>query len=212
VSDAARHMDHMYRMQRHIYDATRKFYLLGRDRLIDGLRPGAGQTVLEIGCGTARNLVRAARRYPAARFYGVDVSNEMLATARRAIARAGLSDRITLAWADATEFDPMQTFGVARFDRIFLSYTLSIIPPWQAALEHSAHFIAPGGSLHIVDFADCAGLPGWFRLALYRWLKAFSVEPRTRLDSVLDNVAATRGLSVATTPLFRGYARHTRLA
>jgi len=203
-------MDRMYPAQRHIYNTTRKFYLLGRDRLIDGLQPAAGQTVLEIGCGTARNLVRAAQFYPTARFYGVDVSNEMLITARRAIARAGLSDRITLAWADATDFDPVQVFGVASFDRIFLSYTLSIIPPWQAALDQAGRHVAANGSLHIVDFADCAGLPGWLRRGLFRWLKAFSVEPRTNLDGVLAGIAAARHLSVTTTPLFRGYARHTR--
>ena len=31
---AAQSMDRMYRAQRHIYDLTRKFYLLGRDRMI----------------------------------------------------------------------------------------------------------------------------------------------------------------------------------
>ena len=40
-------MDRIYRHQRHVYDVTRKYYLLGRDRLIDrpapaGRRPGAG--------------------------------------------------------------------------------------------------------------------------------------------------------------------------
>ena len=39
-------MDRIYRRQRHVYDATRKYYLLGRDRLIErpgaaGRRPGA---------------------------------------------------------------------------------------------------------------------------------------------------------------------------
>jgi S-adenosylmethionine-diacylgycerolhomoserine-N-methlytransferase len=37
ASDAARRMDAMYRYQRHIYDLTRKFYLLGRDRLLASL-------------------------------------------------------------------------------------------------------------------------------------------------------------------------------
>ena len=50
-------MDRLYRRQRHFYDVTRKHYLLGRDRLIDGLAPPSGGRVLEIGCGTARNLV-----------------------------------------------------------------------------------------------------------------------------------------------------------
>src|SRR5690242_4413087 len=32
-------MDRLYRRQRHVYDATRKYYLLGRDRLIVRLAP-----------------------------------------------------------------------------------------------------------------------------------------------------------------------------
>ena len=34
--DAAAAMDRMYRNQRHIYDLTRQFYLVGRDRLESG--------------------------------------------------------------------------------------------------------------------------------------------------------------------------------
>ena len=49
------------RRQRHIYDGTRRYYLLGRDRLIADLAPAPGASVLEIGCGTGRNLVLAAR-------------------------------------------------------------------------------------------------------------------------------------------------------
>ena len=74
-------MNRMYRRQRHIYDGTRRYYLLGRDRLIAGLQPAAGANVLEIGCGTGRNLVLAAGLYPDARFFGIDVSTEMLTSA-----------------------------------------------------------------------------------------------------------------------------------
>ena len=38
-------MDAIYRTQRHIYDLTRKYYLLGRDRLIADLAPPRGGTV-----------------------------------------------------------------------------------------------------------------------------------------------------------------------
>ena len=153
----------MYRHQRHFYDATRKFYLLGRDELIAGLDPPPRARVLEIGCGTGRNLVRAARTWPSIRGYGVDVSAEMLATARRSIANAGLGTRIALAQADATRFDPEAAFGVARFDRIFISYALSMIPRWKDVLARACECLEPDGSLHIVDFGDQAGLPAPFR-------------------------------------------------
>ena len=98
--EATRRMNRMYRRQRHIYDGTRRYYLLGRDRLIARLQPEAGATVLEIGCGTGRNLVHAARLYPDARFFGIDVSTEMLTTALAAISRHGLTKRIRVAHAD----------------------------------------------------------------------------------------------------------------
>ena len=85
MSDAALLMDKMYRRQRHIYDLSRKYYLIGRDEAIARLRPASGESVLEIGCGTGRNLVKAARAYPRAKFFGIDVSREMLDTAAASI-------------------------------------------------------------------------------------------------------------------------------
>ena len=52
----------MYRRQRHVYDLSRKFYLLGRDDAISRLRPAPSDKVLEIACGTGRNLVRLVPR------------------------------------------------------------------------------------------------------------------------------------------------------
>src|SRR5271154_2837984 len=126
MSDAAALMDRMYRRQRHIYDLSRRFYLLGRDEGIARLRPASGDKMLEIGCGTGRNLVKLAQAYPEARLFGVDVSREMLATAR-----AGLASRIALAQADATTFDSQGLFGCASFERVIISYALSMIPPWR---------------------------------------------------------------------------------
>ena len=54
MPDAFEDMDRMYRLQRYFYDATRKYYLLGRDRLLNEMDIQPGQHVLEAGCGTAR--------------------------------------------------------------------------------------------------------------------------------------------------------------
>ena len=45
MTDAAAEMDAIYRVQRHIYDASRKYYLLGRDGMLAGLDPPPGGTV-----------------------------------------------------------------------------------------------------------------------------------------------------------------------
>src|ERR1700691_902927 len=157
MSDAAALMDRMYRRQRHIYDLSRKFFLLGRDEGIARLRPASGDKMLEIGCGTGRNLVKLAQAYPEAQLFGVDVSREMLPTAAESTARAGLASRIVLAQADATAFDPRGLFGCASFERVMISYALSMIPPWHEALAQALDVVAPSGTLQIVDFRDCAG-------------------------------------------------------
>src|SRR3546814_2454311 len=84
----------IYRRQRHIYDLSRKFYLLGRDGLIADLAPPPGGAVLEIGCGTGRNLIAVGKAWPEARLYGVDISAAMLETARKAVTKAGMADRV----------------------------------------------------------------------------------------------------------------------
>tara|TARA_Y100000815_G_scaffold140947_1_gene127391 strand:+ start:18437 stop:19117 length:681 start_codon:yes stop_codon:yes gene_type:complete len=201
-------MDAIYRHQRHFYDATRKYFLLGRDRLIADLDAGQGMTVLEAACGTGRNLIVAARRYPKARFYGFDISTEMLKQACRNVDKAGLSGRIVLAQADATVFDPQALFGVGAFDRIFLSYAVSMIPPWRAAIEEAVRHLTPGGALHVVDFGQQDHLPGWFRAGLIAWLAKFHVEPRADLEPVLEAAAREAGASLAFYSLYRDYARY----
>jgi S-adenosylmethionine-diacylgycerolhomoserine-N-methlytransferase len=200
-------MDGVYSRQRHFYDATRKFFLLGRDRLIAELAPPSGGTVLEVGCGTGRNLIVAARRWPEARLYGLDISAQMLATAREKIAAAGLAARITLAEADATDFEPEALFGQTSFDRVFLSYTLSMIPDWPGALRASAAAVAPGGALQAVDFGTQDGWPAAPRAALRWWLAKFHVAPREDLPDRMAAAAAEAGLEPpAVTRLYAGFA------
>ena len=100
-------MDRVYRRQRYVYDFTRKYYLFGRDRLIAGLALEPGDRLVEIGCGTARNLIAIARRLPA------DAAVSAWTPRRRcwkprapAVRRAGLEHRITLAQGLAEELSP----------------------------------------------------------------------------------------------------------
>jgi S-adenosylmethionine-diacylgycerolhomoserine-N-methlytransferase len=200
-------MNRMYRRQRHIYDGTRRYYLLGRDQLISGLRPDAGASVLEIGCGTGRNLVLASRLYPAARFFGLDVSTEMLTSAIAAISRNDLTSRVRVAHGDATAFDPQGLFGVSRFDHVMISYSLSMIPDWRGVLQAATSHLKPGGRLHIVDFGDQERLPAVARALLQRWLALFDVTPRGELERELSAMADTAGAKLKFERPFRGYAQ-----
>jgi len=199
-------MDGVYRHQRHFYDLTRKYYLLGRDGLLAGLDVPAGGTVLELGCGTGRNIIRAAHGFPDARWFGLDISDAMLETARGNILAARMDGRVTLAAGDATAFDPQALFGRRRFDRVFFSYALSMIPGWERAVAKAADCLAEGGSLHIVDFGEQDRLPRWFRSGLRAWLARFHVEPRAMLAAELAAQAERIGGRLSITPLYRGYA------
>jgi S-adenosylmethionine-diacylgycerolhomoserine-N-methlytransferase len=211
MSDAAAHMDAIYRFQRHIYDITRKPYLLGRDVLIAELSPPRSGTVLEIGCGTARNLLKIAQRYPQIRCLGIDVSSEMLTTAQAAIRRAGLGDRVAVALADACHFDPRETFAIEAFDRVVISYALSMIPTWPSVVRAATQVLASGGQLHVADFGDQHHLPGWFRAGLNAWLRQFSVTPRADLAGQMLIAARQIGGAAETRQLYGGYAVVSRL-
>jgi len=204
-------MNRIYKHQRYIYDATRKFYLLGRDGLIERLQLRPGETVLEIGCGTGRNLILAARRYPDVRCCGIDVSTEMLTSAVESIHGAGLSSRVRVAHGDATAFDPQALFGVGDFDCVFFSYSLSLIPQWQAVLDRGLKFLAPRGALHLVDFGGQSGYPHWFRSSLRRWLSLFEVTPRDGLEAALAARARGNGVMLSLDRPFRDYAIYASL-
>lgn len=199
-------MDRIYRHQRHLYDATRKYYLLGRDQLIADLAPPEGGTVLEIGCGTGRNLIAAARAYPSASLSGLDVSALMLERAAAGVGRAGLDGRIRLGQGDAARFSSHALFDRRDFDRVFLSYSLSMIPDWEAAINAALAAVAPGGRLHLVDFGRQEDLPWVFRALLYAWLRRFHVVPSEAHEEALRAQADAAGALFASRSLYRGYA------
>jgi len=184
MSGATEHgdlMDRVYRHQRYVYDLTRKYYLFGRDRLIRELALKPGARLVEVGCGTARNLVRIARRYPQAQLFGLDASREMLKTASETLRRARLEDRIVLAHAYAEDLAPAVFGETAPFDACLFSYSLSMIPDWKSALNAAGRSLAGDGRIHVVDFGDLTGLGGTGRALMLRWLALFHVAPRVEL-------------------------------
>ncbi|MGK9050553.1 class I SAM-dependent methyltransferase [Neorhizobium petrolearium] len=203
--DHAERMDRMYRYQRHIYDITRKYYLFGRDRTISGLHVPPGGTLLEVGCGTGRNLLLAHRHYPTAKLFGLDISAEMLESARANFRAKPVTPDFQV--ADATDFKA-EDFGVAGFDRILISYALSMIPDWEKAVDAALAALAPNGSLHIVDFGQQERLPRWFGRLLKAWLTRFHVAPRPDLHEVLEGKLAAAGADMIFEEIGRGYAWH----
>ena len=166
-----------------------------------------GQRFSRVGCGTGRNLIHAARRWPNARFVGFDISHAMLETAWTSIARAGLSDRIDVYQADATAFDLSDLCGEAHVGRVFISYTLSMIPPWRQVLAQALEAVGPGGRLHILDFGQQeAWQPGGSRQCCsLGCVSSLCIRGRnSRPNST--NLASDTGADLEFRRLYRGYA------
>lgn len=210
-NEIARSMDRMYQLQRHFYDFTRKYYLFGRDELISDLGAGPGETVLEVGCGTGRNLAELAGRYPETHFFGLDASAEMLKSASATLTHRGCAGYVPLRQGYAQTFTPL-LFGLdTLFDRILFSYTLSIIPEPVEALDNALEQLQAGGFLHVVDFGDCAALPKAFNSAFAYWLRLFGVAHRQEVrEWFLDQAAASKG-QLKTRTIMRGYAEFLTL-
>jgi S-adenosylmethionine-diacylgycerolhomoserine-N-methlytransferase len=211
ANDQAAAMDRMYRITRHIYDFTRRYYLLGRDRMLAQVPTGRDTATLEVGCGTARNLIRLARRPEPGRLYGLDASQEMLDTAAASITRSGVARGpgrgITLRQGLAEELDPQRTFGRDEpFDTVYFSYCLSMVPTWPGAIEAALAALRPGGRMLIVDFWDQGDLPPLFAAGLKRWLARFHVHYRPEVHQALEALGASGRAEVTFESVARRYA------
>ncbi len=154
-----------YRFHAPIYDATRWAFLFGRTRLVALLGKSYGappKSVLDVGCGTGKNLVALARAFPNAQITGVDLSPAMLVQAGRNIARRLdliARARISLRNTHIAQMPSMQ------YDLIVCSYMLSMTGTQLAeTLQILRRLLTPTGRLAIVDF-DSTRL-GWFA----RWM------------------------------------------
>jgi S-adenosylmethionine-diacylgycerolhomoserine-N-methlytransferase len=210
-ADQAAAMDRMYRLTRHVYDLTRAYYLLGRDRMLAGVPTGPGTATCEVGCGTARNLIKLARRPQPGLLCGLDASQEMLDTAAASVARARVPaaglEPIRLRQGLAEQLDAGPTFGLSRpFDTIFFSYCLSMVPTWPGAIEAALANLRPGGLLLIVDFWDQEELPGVFAAGLKKWLSLFHVHYRPEVHEALVALGSSGRADVRFESVARRYA------
>ena len=145
-------LERFYRPQAESYDAFRDRLLQGRAELIEMLAPPDGALIVELGAGTGNN----ARHFGAqlARFDTVELVDLCPALLEQARERWAHEPRVRVIEADATHYRPSRPA-----DRVYLSYSLTMMPEWRAALENAVAMLKPGGILGVVDFelprGDC---------------------------------------------------------
>lgn len=134
-----------------VYEWLTPLYLLGNEKrlrweAIATLHLQAGQTVLDIGCGTGRNFPLILEKIgPAGKLIGVDYTPDMLARARERVEREGWKN-VELVQGDAARIDLGR-----KFDAALSTLAISVIPDYRGALECMLAHVKPGGRLAIGD-------------------------------------------------------------
>ena len=124
-----------------------------RQKCLRKLAPTAGETLVEIGCGTghvAASLAQSAG--DSGRVYAVDLSGGMLDQTRRLLASQGLGSRVCLCCADAEQM-PLRDASV---DAVFMSFTLELFdnPDIPLVLKECKRVLRRGGRLGVAAVTE----------------------------------------------------------
>lgn len=137
-----------YRFHARVYDITRWSFLFKRTALVHNLSATSQpERILEVGCGTGKNLKTLHRTFPDADITGLDLSSTMLDyAAKNPVCIFG-----NVSLCQASYDKPLKPDY--PFDLIVFSYALSMFNPgWDRAIDCAWEDLAPGGQIAVVDF------------------------------------------------------------
>jgi S-adenosylmethionine-diacylgycerolhomoserine-N-methlytransferase len=144
----AERLDDYYRSQADEYDAFRPHLLHGRPELLKVLPIPEGARLAEFGAGTGWNIeALGPARERCRSIVLVDLCPSLLRVARERIRRHGW-DNVTVAEADVTSYEP----DGGPVDVVLISYALTMIPDWFAAIDQARRILRPDGVIGVTDF------------------------------------------------------------
>jgi ubiquinone/menaquinone biosynthesis C-methylase UbiE len=120
-----------------------------RDKVLDLAHIKAGESVLDVGCGTGTLAIAAKRRVGrTGEVYGIDASPEMIARASKKARKAGLD---VVFKNDAIEALP---FPEAQFDAVLSTLMFHHLPRKlrEQGIREIRRVLKPGGRALVVDF------------------------------------------------------------
>lgn len=179
-------VERYYKFHSRIYDATRWSFLFGRKQLLSELPElSANPRILEVGCGTGKNIEILEYLFPDAEINGIDLSKDML---KKAGLKTRESNQVTFInhhyGTDGLELKP--------FDLILLSYSLTMTGNGtETVLQRVHEDLKPDGKIAVVDFHDSPY--NWFR----RWMGNNHVAVNGQLLPLLKKYFAADDISIS---------------
>jgi ubiquinone/menaquinone biosynthesis C-methylase UbiE len=152
-----------------------------RPRAVERLDLKPGDRVLEVGCGTGRNLAFLSRAVgPDGRVYGIDISEGMLAIARSACEKYALTN-VTLIRSDASEYELPE-----RVDGAIFSLSYAVMRDRKQALRNAWRQLKPGGRIVMLDAKTLSGFVGRTTHRLLSLILRLTVLGNPDLNQVAD--------------------------
>jgi demethylmenaquinone methyltransferase/2-methoxy-6-polyprenyl-1,4-benzoquinol methylase len=157
------HLIETYRKKAKHYDITSRLYPAPgypqreqRLRAVQALGLRAGDSVIDIACGTGLNFPMIEEVIgPDGRIVGVDLTDAMLARAQDRVETNGWRN-VSLVQADAAGFD-----FPSGVDAILSTYALSQVPECAEVIAHGAAALSGGGRWVVLDLKVPDSTPGW---------------------------------------------------
>jgi ubiquinone/menaquinone biosynthesis C-methylase UbiE len=110
-------------------------------QLVDICPPKAGETILDVGCGSGNIAFQIAEKVgPEGSIIGVDIARKMIAHCNKKLKDTNFTN-LTFEYGDAEQLD----FPPNHFDRIYASAILPWLVSPQAAIRHWFELLKPGG-------------------------------------------------------------------
>ena len=108
----------------------------------------AGATILDIGCGTANNLITLAKHFPKSKFIGVDISEKSICYAKEAIRKEKLTSRISVHCECASKFLAKNEIDVITFIESLHEINVNV----REKIFHNAYqLLKQDGILVVID-------------------------------------------------------------
>lgn len=190
----------VYRKRAKRYNITANlYYLIGfrmgayRKKAVDALNLRRGDTVVEIGCGTGLNFSLLQQAIgPDGKIIGVDLSDAMLAQARKRVEEKGWAN-VELVLNDAASYKFPE--GI---DGVISTFALTLVAEYDMVIQNGCRALKPGKRWVVLDLKMPSGRVSWLAPLLVFLTRPFGVtiemaerHPWESINKYLRNTSMT---------------------